>query len=123
MKNTKKLLSNVKPSLLHGDLWSGNVLFDKSGEPCLIVPFCYFGHSESYIAMTHLFGRFGRGFYDTYFEFIPRAHGFDQRIKVYQLYYLLVHLNLFGRAYRDSVVKTVRILLKVLRHTALIKNE
>lgn len=111
LKNAEKLLSNVKPSLLHGDLWSGNVLFDKSGEPFLIDPCCYFGHSESDIAMTLLFGGFGHGFYDTYFEVIPRTCGFDQRIQIYQLYYLLVHLNLFGRAYRDSVMRTVRTLL------------
>ncbi len=97
------LCPQVKPSLLHGDLWSGNYLISKDGIPYLIDPAVYRGHSEIDIAMSKLFGGFGASFYQVYNEVIPADNFSNDRIKIYQLYYLLVHLNLFGRSYYSGV--------------------
>lgn len=93
----------VKPSLLHGDLWGGNYLIAANATPYLIDPAVYFGHHEVDIAMSKLFGGFTNEFYDTYHEHIPKTNGFEKRVQIYQLYYLLVHLNMFGRSYYSSV--------------------
>ncbi|MBN4047183.1 fructosamine kinase family protein [bacterium AH-315-P13] len=97
------LFKEVSPSLLHGDLWSGNYLISTEGKPYLIDPAVYYGHSEVDIAMSKLFGGFGTSFYETYYSSFPKTQGFDARIELYQLYYLLVHLNLFGKSYYNSV--------------------
>ena len=99
---------NVTPSLLHGDLWSGNYLISTEGVPCLIDPATYYGHNEVDIAMSKLFGGFGQSFYDSYFKIIPKDELTDDRIQLYQLYYLLVHLNLFGSSYYSSVKQILR---------------
>ena len=99
---------NVKPSLLHGDLWSGNYLISDSGIPYLIDPAIYFGHHEVDIAMSKLFGGFGPYFYDSYHSIIPKDELTEDRIQIYQLYYLLVHLNLFGSSYYSSVKQILR---------------
>jgi fructosamine-3-kinase len=93
----------VKPSLLHGDLWSGNYIISKTGIPFLIDPSIYFGHHEVDIAMSKLFGGFSPEFYKEYYKQIPRDNHTDRRIELYQLYYLLVHLNLFGKSYYTNV--------------------
>ena len=95
----------VKPCLLHGDLWSGNYLISKNGIPYMIDPAVYYGHHEVDIAMTKLFGGFGSCFYEAYHEKIPVIAGEEVRIQLYQLYYLLVHLNHFGRSYYAPVKK------------------
>lgn len=87
------------PSLLHGDLWSGNFMVDEQGGACLIDPAVYYGHREADLAMTRLFGGFPADFYGAYEELTPLAPGHRQRLPVYQLYHLLNHLNLFGKAY------------------------
>ena len=92
-----------EPSLLHGDLWSGNYLIAESGEACLIDPAVYAGDAEADLAMTRLFGGFPEPFYRAYHEIRPEKPGMDRRIPLYQLYYLLVHLNLFGPGYAASV--------------------
>lgn len=97
------LCYNVKPSLLHGDLWSGNYLISKNGTPYLIDPATYYGHYEVDIAMTKLFGGFGDNFYKAHAEYFPTTNETQLRIEIYQLYYLLVHLNLFGKSYYNSV--------------------
>lgn len=94
---------DIKPSLLHGDLWSGNYVIASNGIPYLIDPATYFGHNEVDIAMSKLFGGFSSDFYNTYHSVIPQDNYTKQRIELYQLYYLLVHLNLFGRSYYNSV--------------------
>lgn len=99
----KRLFENVKPSLLHGDLWSGNYLISKDGEPYLIDPAVYYGHSEVDIAMSKLFGGFSNEFYNSYYDVLPTDSYTNKRIEIYQLYYLLVHLNLFGSSYCASV--------------------
>lgn len=98
-----ELLGNPKPSPLHGDLWGGNYLIDEQGEAYLIDPSFYCGHQEVDLAMSRLFGGFGPDFYRGYQEVIPASDGADERIDLYQLYYLLVHLNMFGRSYLSSV--------------------
>ncbi len=95
--------TNIKPSLLHGDLWGGNFLISTDGVPYLIDPSTYFGHAEVDIAMSKLFGGFSSLFYESYHKIIPQEQYTSKRIELYQLYYLLVHLNLFGRSYYASV--------------------
>ncbi len=97
------LFPDVKPSLLHGDLWSGNYVVSQEGLPYLIDPATYYGHHEVDIAMTRLFGGFGVPFYDAYAEHFPKTDGEKERNDIYQLYYLLVHLNLFGKSYYQNV--------------------
>ncbi|WP_242157741.1 fructosamine kinase family protein [Aestuariivivens sediminis] len=104
----EKPLQQVRPSLLHGDLWSGNYLISTSGIPYLIDPAVYYGDHEVDIAMSKLFGGFGKTFYDVYFDHMPTDRYTTTRIAIYQLYYLLVHLNLFGRSYHGSVVSILR---------------
>lgn len=88
------------PSLLHGDLWSGNVLATPSGEPCLVDPAACRGHREVDLAMADLFGGFSPRLHAAYHEAWPLAPGYrEARRAVYQLYYLLVHVELFGGGY------------------------
>jgi len=96
------------PSLLHGDLWNGNVHVTADGEPALIDPASYYGHREVDLAMSELFGGFAPGFYRAYREAWPLAPGYEEtRRYVYQLYYLLVHVNLFGAGYVGRVREVV----------------
>ncbi|MEM6264975.1 MAG: fructosamine kinase family protein [Bacteroidota bacterium] len=104
----QQLFSEVQPALLHGDLWSGNYLIATDGTPYLIDPAVYVGHHEVDLAMSRLFGGFGQAFYDVYHEIIPAAPGMNARNDWYQLYYLLVHLNLFGSSYRNSVMSILK---------------
>ena len=102
------LFTDIKPVLLHGDLWSGNYLISKDGTPYLIDPAVYYGHHEVDIAMTKLFSGFGDSFYDAYDSNFKRDENTANRMEIYQLYYLLVHLNLFGRSYYGSVVSILK---------------
>ncbi|AUP80787.1 fructosamine kinase family protein [Flavivirga eckloniae] len=102
------LFADVKPALLHGDLWSGNYLISSDGTPYLIDPAVYYGHNEVDIAMTKLFGGFGNSFYDAYHANLKKDEHTSYRIDIYQLYYLLVHLNLFGSSYYGSVVSILK---------------
>ncbi|MCF7568577.1 fructosamine kinase family protein [Sabulilitoribacter arenilitoris] len=109
IKNHLELLfKGIKPSLLHGDLWSGNYLISKNSEPYLIDPAVYYGHNEVDIAMTKLFDGFGNAFYESYHSYFPLDENTSARIDIYQLYYLLVHLNLFGSSYYGSVVSILK---------------
>lgn len=92
------------PSLLHGDLWSGNVLFDGAGNPVLIDPAVYVGHREVDLAMARLFGGFAPAFYRAYEEAWPLRPGHEARRSAYQLYPLLVHARLFGGGYASQAV-------------------
>ena len=86
-------------SLLHGDLWGGNAAADGRGNPVMFDPACYFGDRETDIAMTELFGGFGAEFYAAYQAEYPLDAGYKVRKTLYNLYHILNHLNLFGRAY------------------------
>ncbi|MCB0639957.1 MAG: fructosamine kinase family protein [Lewinella sp.] len=101
-------LPDCRPGLLHGDLWSGNYLIAADGTPVLIDPAVYFGHGEVDLAMSRLFGGFGPGFYEAYEAITPTPPGGDRRNELYQLYYLLVHLNLFGRSYYPAVSRLLQ---------------
>ena len=92
-----------EPSLLHGDLWSGNH-GSVGGEPVIFDPAVYFGDRETDLAMTRLFGGFGATFYRAYESTWPLAAGHERRNDLYQLYHVLNHLNLFGRAYLAQAI-------------------
>jgi fructosamine-3-kinase len=106
-KKLDSLLPEETPSLLHGDLWQGNVLVDTLGAPCLIDPAIYYGHREVDLAMTKLFGEFEDSFYDAYHETYPLLPDFEQRFEIYNLYPLLVHLHLFGASYVTPIQSTL----------------
>lgn len=91
------------PARLHGDLWRGNVLSDEQGAPCLIDPAVYAGHREMDLAMMKLFGGFGAGVFEAYERESPLAPGADNRVDLYQVYPLLVHVCLFGDGYLGSL--------------------
>jgi fructosamine-3-kinase len=95
------------PSRLHGDLWSGNVMADDHGAPCLIDPAVYAGHREVDLAMLRLFGGLGARALAAYHEAAPLADGHESRVALYQLYPLLVHVNLFGGGYVQSVERAL----------------
>lgn len=96
------IIPEEPPSLLHGDLWSGNYLIDTKGNPVIFDPAVYYGHREMDIAMTKLFGGFHDDFYDAYNAVNPMVNGWRDRVTLFQLYPLLVHVNLFGRSYVSS---------------------
>ncbi|HEY2734914.1 MAG TPA: fructosamine kinase family protein [Polyangiales bacterium] len=95
------------PSRLHGDLWGGNLLCDERGAPCLIDPAVYAGHREIDLAMMRLFGGFGERVFEAYDEAFPLAPDHAERVALYQLYPLLVHVNLFGGSYVSQVERVV----------------
>ena len=101
-QNLSQWIPEQQPSLLHGDLWSGNLLFGKQ-QTFVIDPAAYYGWPEADLAMTELFGHFDARFYATYLEVNPRLPGWSERKPLYNLYHLLNHLNLFGRGYLNEV--------------------
>lgn len=101
------------PSLLHGDLWSGNYLITDEGEPVLIDPAVYYGHREADLAMTKLFGGFPEEFYHSYNQEYPLAKDWKTRLHFYQLYHLLNHLNLFGGGYYGQVFAAIQQTLRI----------
>jgi len=96
------------PSLIHGDLWSGNFLAGTDNTPVLIDPAVSYNHREMDLAMTKLFGGFSGKFYESYQYHHPTQPGFLKRMPIYQLYYLLAHVNLFGGSYVESVRAIIR---------------
>ncbi len=96
------------PSLIHGDLWSGNVHVTTGGLPALVDPAAYHGHREVDLAMAELFGGFDTVFFHAYTEAWPLRPGYREvRRAIYQLYYLLVHVNLFGGAYVGATLRAL----------------
>ena len=88
-----------RPSLLHGDLWSGNAAMMQDGTPLILDPAVYYGDREADLAMTELFGGFSAGFYGAYDDAYRRDPGYATRRQLYNLYHVLNHLNLFGGGY------------------------
>lgn len=101
------LIEPKKPSLIHGDLWSGNVMAGPDGKAMLIDPAAYVGNSEADLAMTELFGGFAPEFYQAYREANPMQPDYEKRRDLYNLYQLLNHLNLFGKSYLGPVLSIV----------------
>ncbi|XP_061347430.1 protein-ribulosamine 3-kinase, chloroplastic isoform X3 [Gastrolobium bilobum] len=108
VKSMGPLFDNVviEPCLLHGDLWSGNISSDKNGEPVILDPACYYGHSEAEFGMSWCAG-FGGSFYNSYFEVMPKQPGFEERRDLYMLYHYLNHYSLFGSGYRSSAMSII----------------
>lgn len=96
-----------EPSLLHGDLWSGNALCS-NGRPVLIDPACYFGFREMDLAMMHLFGGFDQIVYDAYNECYPLEKDWKERVDLCNIYPLLVHLIMYGRSYYPALIRAMR---------------
>lgn len=101
LERLPKLFTDYVPkaSLLHGDLWGGNYAADETGEPVIFDPACYYGDREADLAMTELFGGFGRDFYSAYNQAYPLDVGYSTRKTLYNLYHILNHFNLFGGGY------------------------
>jgi fructosamine-3-kinase len=91
-----------EPSLLHGDLWSGNAAFDAAGAPVIFDPATYYGDREVDLAMTGLFGGFPKAFYEGYQAAWPLKAGYQERKVLYNLYHVLNHFNLFGGSYANQ---------------------
>ena len=86
-------------------------MVDKNEEPYLIDPAVYYGHREMDIALSTLFGGFGQAFYDAYQYHVPLMKGYNQRLKLWNLYPLLVHVNLFGGGYAQQLRSFLRVFL------------
>jgi protein-ribulosamine 3-kinase len=97
--------ADPRPALLHGDLWGGNWGATADGRPYVYDPAVYFGDREADLAMTRLFGGFGREFYRAYEEAWPLEPGWEARVDLYNLYHVLNHFNLFGAAYLAQLIE------------------
>lgn len=95
-------------ALLHGDLWNGNYLVSNDGQPVLIDPAIAYAPREMDIAMMHLFGGFPIEVFNSYYENFPLEYDWESRVDIWQLYYLLVHLNLFGDGYLSQVERIIK---------------
>lgn len=102
------LFDEEPPSLIHGDLWGGNYLIGSRGKPYLIDPAVSYGHREFDIAMTTLFGGFSNEFYDAYQDAFPLKKDWQQRLNLWNIYPLLVHLNLFGVTYKQQLISSLK---------------
>ncbi|MGY6560194.1 MAG: fructosamine kinase family protein [Nitritalea sp.] len=103
----ESLFPKERPALLHGDLWSGNVMKSAAGAPVLIDPATYYGHREMDLAFSQLFGGFEPRFYEAYKAVFPLEPDFEERVPLYNLYPLLVHLHLFGSSYLSGIERTL----------------
>lgn len=110
---TNKLLKPHQPEsvLLHGDLWAGNKAFLQDGQPVIFDPASYYGDRETDIAMTELFGGFSASFYEGYRSVWSLSEAYGQRKKLYNLYHMINHLNLFGSGYLPQVKTTIHSLI------------
>jgi fructosamine-3-kinase len=109
----RSILADLKPqpSLVHGDLWSGNVGITTLGEPVILDPATYYGHREVDLAMTELFGGFPAAFYRGYHQTWPLDRGYSERKNIYNLYHILNHFNLFGGNYIHQAERMIREIL------------
>ena len=118
VKVTEKIKSellNYKPinTLVHGDLWSGNVGIEKSGKGVIFDPASWWADNEVDIAMTKLFGGFKEEFYEEYHKIFPLKKGFENRIIIYNFYHILNHANMFGGSYLSQVKNYVKAILNM----------
>ncbi len=117
LESVDRLLAGHRPqaSLLHGDLWAGNRLADEREAPVIFDPAVYYGDREADLAMTRLFGGFGRAFYDAYRDAAPLPAGHAVRAELYNLYHVLNHANLFGGGYARQARAGIERLLAEVR--------
>lgn len=108
IRNISENIPDEPPSLIHGDLWNGNLIITSKGEPCLIDPAVAYAPREMDLAMMKLFGGFDHRLFSAYNEAFPLERGFEERLPLWQLYYLLVHLNIFGKGYLNQVKNIIR---------------
>ena len=106
-KNIAEEIPNEPPALIHGDLWNGNFMVSEDGKPVLIDPAVAFAPREMDLAMMKLFGGFKPSSFETYNSLFPLKPEWENRLDLWQLYYLLVHLNLFGSGYFGQVQSSV----------------
>ncbi|AKV69855.1 fructosamine kinase [Microcystis panniformis FACHB-1757] len=99
------------PSLVHGDLWSGNAAITVDGEPVILDPATYWGDREVDLAMTELFGGFPAAFYRGYNDVFPLDAGYQKRKTLYNLYHILNHFNLFGGGYASQANRMLQEIL------------
>jgi fructosamine-3-kinase len=99
---------NPHPSLVHGDLWSGNASMTKEGKPIIFDPATYYGDHEVDLAMTELFGGFPNQFYQGYESVFPIEQGYSKRKVLYNLYHILNHFNLFGGGYESQALRMIK---------------
>jgi len=103
-----EIFPEESPALLHGDLWNGNFMVSPQGKACIFDPAVYFGHREMDLAMSKLFGGFSPVFYEAYQQQYPLEKGWQNRLDICNLYPLMVHVNLFGESYINSVESILR---------------
>jgi fructosamine-3-kinase len=110
VKKIPELLADrdPQPSLIHGDLWSGNAAVTADGEPVILDPATYYGDREADIAMTELFGGFPSAFYRGYNEAWALDEGYQRRKTLYNLYHVINHFNLFGGGYGSQAERMIR---------------
>ena len=103
-----RIVPKETPALLHGDFWKGNYIIDEKGSACLIDPAVYFGHREMDISMSMLFSGFDKEFYSSYHKNFPLETEWEERVDLWNLYPLLVHVILFGESYMNEVRRNIR---------------
>jgi protein-ribulosamine 3-kinase len=103
-----RIIPDEPPCLLHGDLWTGNLMTAPGGKPVFIDPACHYGYRESELAFTYLFGGFDAAFYEAYLELFPLEPGFGERVSVYHIHPLLVHVYLFGSGYIPGLERILK---------------
>ncbi|PWN28602.1 Ketosamine-3-kinase [Jaminaea rosea] len=115
-------LKDVKPTILHGDLWGGNYIVDERGQPFVFDPSAYYGHNEADLGMTTCFGGYSSAFYEAYHKIIPKVEPYyEQRIQLYALFHWLNHELMFG-AYRSTAVKSAEGLIAWAKKEAATKS-
>ena len=108
-KVDRVLVEPDRPSLIHGDMWTGNVLCLNGRVAAFVDPSCYYAHAEQELAYSTLFGTFGKPFFRRYHEIRPIQPGFfEERLHLYNLYHLLIHVRLFGGTYVQATADTLR---------------
>jgi fructosamine-3-kinase len=107
-KKLDSIYETEPPSLLHGDLWSGNFMCNEKSQPVLIDPAVYFGHRSMDLGMTTLFGGFDKSFYEAYNHYFPFPANYREQWEVCNLYPLLIHLNLFGQSYLPDITASLK---------------
>ena len=121
-KNKKLILEKLKSELIshkptktlvHGDLWSGNIGVNQDGKGVIFDPASWWADCEVDIAMTRLFGGFQDEFYDQYYKIIPKKEGFEKRTTIYNFYHILNHGKMFGKLYLNQILEYIQEIMKM----------